>query len=226
MKLLIFLLIILFNSSLYSFPIPKDNKASFDILRKNKVIGSVVSTFTKENESVVINTILDIKIKIFLIPAYKFFQKTEEKWINGEFISITGYTDFEDDREYYIKGNDSDINFIASGMDGEIILDKNILPLNYWNKKILNETKLFDTQKGIVREIKVNRLEDEIIKIKNNKIMSEKYTLDASTNPKDKGPFPTYTLWYDKNEELIKFEFLNWKDNKYITTLRNDWVKN
>ena len=40
-------------------------------------------------------------------------------------------------------------------------------------------------------------------------------------NPKDLGPFPKYTLWY-KNDELIKFEFINWKDNKKVSTIRND----
>ena len=33
-------------------------------------------------------------------------------------------------------------------------------------------------------------------------------------NPKDKGPFPEYTLWY-YNNELIKMEFINPKDKKY-----------
>ena len=50
-------------------------------------------------------------------------------------------------------------------MDGKLILDKNILPLNYWNKEILNKKKVFDTQKGIVREISVKKESDEIIKI-------------------------------------------------------------
>ena len=47
-----------------------------------------------------------------------------ETWKNGEFISIDGFTDFEDDREYKIIGNDEDNFFIASGMDGELKLDK------------------------------------------------------------------------------------------------------
>ena len=64
-------------------------------------------------------------------------------------------------------------------MDGELILNKDILPLNYLNKEILNEKKLFDTQKGIVREIVVKRLKDEIINIKEIQILTEKFTLDA-----------------------------------------------
>jgi len=108
-------------------------------------------------------------------------------------------------------------------MDGELILDKNILPSNYLNKEILKQKKMFDTQKGIVRKIKVTKLDDEIIEINKKKIMTEKYLLNASTNPKDKGPFPQYTLWYAKNEELLKFKFTNWKDKKDIITQRNNW---
>ena len=216
------LLLLLISANLYAFPIPKDNEVSFDIIRKNKNIGSLITTFKKEDDKLQIRTILDIKVKVFLITVYKFFQDTTETWIEGEFVKIEGYTDFEDEREYYIKGNDLDENFIASGMDGKLTLSNKILPLNYWNKKILEEEEIFDTQKGIVRKITVQKLENEIINMNNKKIETEKYIMNASKNPKDKGPFPQYTLWY-KNDELIKFEFVNPKDNKKIQTIRNDW---
>ena len=45
---------------------------------------------------------------------------------------------------------------------------------------------------------------------------------DASENPKDKAPFPEYTLWYDEKKELIKFQFINPKDKKVVTGIRND----
>ena len=219
------LLLLLISANLYAFPIPKDNEVSFDIIRKNKNIGSLITTFKKEDDKLQIRTILDIKVKVFLITAYKFFQDTTETWIEGEFVKIEGYTNFEDEREYYIEGNDLDENFIASGMDGELTLSNKILPLNYWNKKILEEEEVFDTQKGIVRKITVQKLENDIIKMNNKKIEAEKYILNASKNPKDKGPFPQYTLWY-KDDELIKFEFVNPKDKKVVTGIRNDLENN
>ena len=219
------LLLLLISANLYAFPIPKDNEVSFDIIRKNKNIGSLITTFKKEDDKLQIRTILDIKVKVFLITAYKFFQDTTETWIEGEFVKIKGYTDFEDEREYYIEGNDLDENFIASGMDGELTLSNKILPLNYWNKKILEEEEVFDTQKGIVRKITVQKLENDIIKMNNKKIEAEKYIMNASKNPKDKGPFPQYTLWY-KDDELIKFEFVNPKDKKVVTGIRNDLENN
>ena len=219
------LLLLLISANLYAFPIPKDNEVSFDIIRKNKNIGSLITTFKKEDDKLQIRTILDIKVKVFLITVYKFFQDTTETWIEGEFVKIEGYTNFEDEREYYIEGNDLNENFIASGMDGELTLSSKILPLNYWNKKILEEEEVFDTQKGIVRKITVQKLENDIIKMDNKKIEAEKYILNASKNPKDKGPFPQYTLWY-KDDELIKFEFVNPKDKKVVTGIRKDLENN
>jgi hypothetical protein len=219
------LLLLLISANLYAFPIPKDNEVSFDIIRKNKNIGSLITTFKKEDDKLQIRTILDIKVKVFLITVYKFFQDTTETWIEGEFVKIEGYTNFEDEREYYIEGNDLDENFIASGMDGELTLSNKILPLNYWNKKILKEEEVFDTQKGIVRKITVQKLENDIIKMNNKNIEAEKYIMNASKNPKDKGPFPQYTLWY-KDDELIKFEFVNPKDKKVVTGIRNDLENN
>jgi hypothetical protein len=219
------LLLLLISANLYAFPIPKDNEVSFDIIRKNKNIGSLITTFKKEDDKLQIRTILDIKVKVFLITVYKFFQDTTETWIEGEFVKIEGYTNFEDEREYYIEGNDLDENFIASGMDGELTLSNKILPLNYWNKKILEEEEVFDTQKGIVRKITVQKLENDIIQMNNKNIEAEKYIMNASKNPKDKGPFPQYTLWY-KDDELIKFEFVNPKDKKVVTGIRNDLENN
>ena len=108
-------------------------------------------------------------------------------------------------------------------MDGELKLDKNIVPLNYWNIEMLNENEVFDTQKGIVRTIEVKQLEDEKIKINDVEILANKYVFNASKNPKDKGPFPEYKLWYFE-KELMKMEFKNPNDKKnIITIIRNDW---
>ena len=223
MKYLIITTILFLSFSINGFPIPKGNKATFDVIRKNKVIGTIETIFTKKDELLIINTNVDVDVKIFFFPAYKFTQTTKETWLKDEFIEVEGHTNFEDEREYFITGKDTENNFIANGMDGELILDKNILPSNYLNKEILKQKKMFDTQKGIVRDIRVTKLDDETIEINNKKIITEKYLLDASGNPKDKGPFPQYTLWYAKNGELLKFNFTNWKDKKVVTTQRSNW---
>lgn len=223
-SIIIVLLSLSFSSYGEIFPIPSDKEVSFDVIRKNKIIGNLTSKFIINNDTLILHSVLDINIKILFIPAYKFFQEAKETWKNDEFIAIDGFTDFEDDREYKIDGIDKNGLFIASGMDGKLELDEDIIPLNYWNKKMLNEDNVFDTQKGIVRKIKVEKLNDEEIKINKQKLLAEKFIFNASKNPKDKGPFPTYTLWY-YNDELLKMEFINPNDKKknIISIVRNDW---
>ena len=223
MKIITVLLIFFLSFTVHSFPLPKENKATYDVIRKNKVIGSIETTFNNQDSILEITTVVDIEVKVLFVTAYKFYQTSKETWVDNEFIKIEGFADFEDEREYSIKGEDVDNIFLAFGMDGELKLDKTILPLNYWNKEILKQKKIFDTQKGIVREIQVTKLKDEEIKINDKKILAEKYILNATTHPKDKGPFPEYTLWYAKNEELLKFRFINWKDKKEVITIRNNW---
>ena len=206
-----------------AIPFPKDNKATFDIIRKNKIIGTAETIFIQNKEYLEISTIVNIEVKLLFLSAYKFNQISKEIWLDNEFISFSGETDFEDDRKYIINGKDNGNNFVASGMDGELILNKSILPLNYWNKSILTEETVFDMQKGIERKIKVKKLHNEIIEIGKFKIETEKYLFNASTNAKDLGPFPEYTLWYANNGELVKFKFTNWKDKKDVITQRNDW---
>ena len=221
--LVIFLIFFSFGLSSQPFPIPKDGEVSFDVIRKKKIIGSLNTKFIEKDNELIMHSVLDIDVKVLFFPAYKFFQETKETWVDGEFVAINGFTDFEDDREYKILGKDSVDFFIASGMDGELKLDKNIVPLNYWNMDMLNKEEVFDTQKGIVRKINVKKLKDEKIKLYNKEIEAAKFSFNASKNPKDKGPFPEYTLWYHNNE-LIKMEFRNPKDKKnVIKVIRNEW---
>ncbi len=221
----LFIILAFFTISLKAqvFPVPDDNEVSFDVIRKNKIIGNLTTKFISQEEDLILHSVLDINVKVLFIPAYKFFQETKETWRNGNFISIDGFTDFEDDREYKIDGMDENGFFVATGMDGLLKLDENIVPLNYWNKKMLNEKEVFDTQKGIVRKINVEKLNKEKIKINKTNIETEKFVFNASVNPKDKGPFPEYTLWYYE-DELIKMEFKNPNDKKNtVTIIRNDW---
>ena len=170
-----------------------------------------------------VETNIDIEVKVLFISAYTFTHQSTETWINGNFTKIVAHSDFEDEREYFIKGQDNNDSFLASGMDGKLELDKNILPSNFWNIDVLKQKEIFDTQKGVVRTIDVEDLGYEKIKVNKKNIKCNKFILNASSNPKDKGPFPEYTLWYDENDELMKFQFKDeGRGKKIITIIRSN----
>ncbi len=223
LKITIFFIATLFCFNIYSFPIPKNGEVKFDVIRKNKVIGSHEITFTKNNEILLVKTNVDIEVKILFVSAYEFAHQSTETWINGDFTEIVAHTDFEDEREYFIKGQDNNDSFLAFGMNGKLNLDKNILPSNFWNIDVLNQKEIFDTQKGIVRTIDVEDLGYEEIKVNKKNVKCNKFIFNASSNSKDKGPFPEYTLWYDENDELMKFQFKDeGRGKKIITIIRSN----
>ena len=223
LRIIILLIITLSCFEIYSFPIPKNGEVKFDVIRKNKVIGSHEITFAENNDVLLVETNIDIEVKVLFLSAYTFTHQSTETWINGNFTKIVAHSDFEDEREYFIKGQDNNDSFLASGMDGKLELDKNILPSNFWNIDVLKQKEIFDTQKGVVRTIEVEDLGYEKIKVKEKNIKCNKFTFNASSNPKDKGPFPEYTLWYDENDELMKFKFKDkGRGNKVITIIRSN----
>ena len=217
------LLILLINFSTQAFPIPENKKATFDIFRKNKVIGTYEIIFSENNGNLSIETNIDIEVKLLFISVYKFSHQSKEIWKDGSFIRIDAHSNFEDEREYFIEGEIKDDFLFATGMDGELKLDKNLIPSNYWNQDVMYQDEIFDTQKGIMRNIEVQDLGYEEIKVNEDSIKCNKYIFNASSNPKDKGPFPEYTLWYAENNELVKFQFKDKnRDNKIITIIRSN----
>ena len=217
---ILFFIIFLINHSVHAFSIPENKKATYDIWRKNKVIGTHEILFSENNGILSIETKIDIEVKILFVTAYTFFHQSKEIWKNRKFVSIDGYSDFEDEREYFVKGEVRDGFLFASGMDGEIKLDKNLIPSNFWNIDVMYQSKIFDTQKGIVRKLNVKNVGEEIIIINNIEIQCTKFILNANKHPKDKELFPEYTLWYSKDKELMKFKFRSTKDNKIIKIIR------
>jgi len=105
-------------------------------------------------------------------------------------------------------------------MDGELELDKNLIPSNFWNIDVMYQDEIFDTQKGIVRKLDVKKVGKELITINNKKINCTKFILNATRHPKDKELFPEYTLWYSEDKELIKFKFIGTKKNKLVELIR------
>ncbi len=216
--LLLFVCLISFSAN--SLPIPKNNKAIYDIWRQNKIIGEHEILFSENDDFLNIETNIDIEVKIFFLTAYTFFHTSKEVWKNGKFMKIDGYSDFEDEREYFIKGEVRDGFLFASGMDGELKLDKNLIPSNFWNIDVMYQNEIFDTQKGIVRKLDVKKAGKELITINNKKINCTKFILNATRHPKDKDLFPEYTLWYSEDKELMRFNFVGTIKGKMVELIR------
>ena len=58
-SIILFLFFLLINFSVQSFPIPKNKKAVFDVIRKNNIIGKHEILFSESNGNLIIETNID-----------------------------------------------------------------------------------------------------------------------------------------------------------------------
>ena len=66
MKYIFIICLSLISFSVFSqpFPIPDDKEVSFDVVRKNKIIGNLTTKFIEDKENLVLHSVLDINVKI------------------------------------------------------------------------------------------------------------------------------------------------------------------
>ena len=62
MKYIFIICLSVFSLSVFSqpFPIPEDNEVSYDVIRKKKNIGSLISKFEENEDSIVILSLIHI----------------------------------------------------------------------------------------------------------------------------------------------------------------------
>ena len=224
MKILLTLLLFLVSEQAFSdnFFIPKNNEIIFDIVRKNNVIGTHSIIFNKKE----INTLnvkinVDIKVKIGFLTIYKYKHDNNEVWINNELFSISTESINNKNKRYFVEGKQNDNKFEFIGVDGKKNWERNVIPISYWNKNITKRNIFLDTQKGIMRELKVRSLNNDKIKFGEKTIEAKCYELTVITSHKtDQKPFPTIYVWYTEQGELMKIKFDSPEDNSIIDYIR------
>ena len=113
------LFIFLISFSAHAFPIPKNNKATYDIWRKNKIIGTHEILFSENDDILIVETNIDIEVRILFITVYEFSHQSKEIWKDGSFVRIDAHSDFEDEREYFIEGEIKDDFLFDTLLDKE-----------------------------------------------------------------------------------------------------------
>ena len=217
-KILIIILIILINTSAFAeLFIPKGNEYLFEILRKNKIIGHHSFIFEKEEGTIKVKIDVNIQIKFGFITLYRYQHSSIEKWGDGELISIVTYTTTNSKKEYSLRGKQKNSFFEFNGVDGIKNTDKKVIPIDYWNKEIINKKEFLDSQKGIIRKIEIKEINEEKILFNNIEFIAKQYEINVKTkHPTDEKELSVIYVWYTHEGELLRLRFKSPEDKSII----------
>ncbi|MBH71977.1 MAG: hypothetical protein CMI97_05840 [Pelagibacteraceae bacterium] len=202
-KYLIFIFFLFFSNDIIAFSYKPIHE--FEIYRNNKKIGFHKLSFKNIEDKIVVNTQIEMIVKLGIIPVFTYFYKGEELWVNNNFIRAKTIT----------KKNNKNFKFEAERKNkkmeiksrGKVFFeDSDSLITSYWNQNWMKKKVLIDSQHGKKRLINVEKKNYEKVKTVNGDVFAQRFKV-TGTQDKPNGKKIDYDIWYDEEGRWVKIIF-------------------
>tara|TARA_B100000579_G_C22785268_1_gene831554 strand:+ start:327 stop:1004 length:678 start_codon:yes stop_codon:yes gene_type:complete len=220
MKYLLIIIFLLLGNQVFSkeMYVPESGEIVFEIIRKNKTIGTHTISFIENDKDLKVDIEVNINVKLGFLTIYKYRHNNTEYWKEGELIKISTNSLTNSKKKYFVEGQKNNDFFEYEGVDNRKRTGLNVIPISYWNYEILDRKVFLDSQKGILREFDLKEMELENIFFNEKNFNAKKYMMKVKTiHSSDEKPFPNLYLWYTNKGELMKLEFDSPEDKSIIT---------
>ena len=166
---------------------------AFDAILNDKVIGQ--HTFQVGSTKTLSKTNFHIE---FLFMDIYYQHRSEEAWSKGCLQSIKSSTN-DDGERFEVEGKieGGHLSLVSNSIPNK--LTGCVMTFAYWDKNILKQKHLLNSQNGEYLEVDIRPLAKETIEVRGESTPTQRYELKAT---KDGIERLTIQLWYDKN--------LNW----------------
>lgn len=132
-------------------------------------------------------------VKLLFINAYDYQHQAIENWQNNCLSQLQSNT-VENKVTTKVSGQLRDQGFVVESGKESRTLPPCAMTFAYWNKKILEQTKLLNPQNAEWLDTKINKIGTEILDVKGKKLETTHYKLNASLEGK---PKLNIDLWYE-----------------------------
>mgnify|MGYP001499907227 FL=1 len=220
MKYLLIIIFLLLGNQVFSkeMYVPESGEIVFEIIRKNKTIGTHTISFIENDKDLKVDIEVNINVKLGFLTIYKYRHNNTEYWKEGELIKISTNSLTNSKKKYFVEGQKNNDFFEYEGVDNTKRTGLDVIPISYWNYEILDRKVFLDSQKGILREFDLKEMELENIFFNEKNFNEKKYMMKVKTiHSSDEKPFPNLYLWYTNKGELMKLEFDSPEDKSIIT---------
>lgn len=146
-----------------------------------------------------LHTEADFEVKLWFIKAYSYQHRNRERWEGDCLQRIDASTD-DNGELYSVQGEREADGFVVQTGDGQQRLPACIMSFAYWNPKILEASRLLNTQTGEYLAVQVEHEADERLEVAGREVPTRRYRLQARDM--------TIWLWYDEQERWVALRSL------------------
>ena len=137
-------------------------------------IGTHVLNFSCDGDMLVVETDVDVKVKILFITAYERRARYREVWQDDRLIAYEATTDDNGDLYETTAKIDGD-EMIVDGVDAAVRVPLDTVSSHPWNVKAVERPLIFGQRDGRLRKVEVEPAGWETLKIAGQKRDARKY---------------------------------------------------
>ena len=177
--------------------VPKDGVLEFDIVRNGEAIGTHTYRFDCSGDRTEVRIKTDINFRLFFIPVYRFEHESKEIWQDGKLNSLESNTNENGTPVKLLVHRDED-SLMVYGEDGNLHVDREIIPASLWNRLVLDRSQTLTTISGNVKKFEVEYVGETELEVRGQKVMTQHFRLTGEFERE---------LWYDKDDVLVGVRF-------------------
>ena len=149
--------------------VPKDGLLAFDIVRNGEAIGTHTYHFDRSGDRTEVRIKTDINFRLFFIPVYRFEHESTEVWQDGKLASLESSTN-ENGTPVKLQVHRDEDSLMVYGEDGNLHVDREIIPASLWNHLVLNRSQTLTTISGNVKKFEVEYVGETELEVQGKKI--------------------------------------------------------
>jgi hypothetical protein len=190
------ILVLLFLSE-GTFAVPSPETLKFAIMREGQQIGTVTMNIEHNGTDTVVDSAVNVEVKVLGITAYRYENKANERWSDGHLTALTSQTD-DNGKKHKVTLALRDKKLVGDADGKSLSLAPDTFPGSIWNPKLISQTVIMNTADGTLKKISVDDRGMENMTVQGRQIKAHHYAM--------KGQWQQ-DLWYDDAQHLVGLEF-------------------
>lgn len=165
-------------------------------LWNGKQIGEHAVAFQRDGDDLIVDTHIDIKVKVLFFNVFRLKHDAREIWRAGRLVSVTSMTN-RDGTRVQVSGNAVADGFLITGQNGPFLAAAHLLTTNsLWDSRIVDEVGLIDVQYGGEVGLVSRPLGDEVVETPQGPVLANRYQI---ITPQYAG-----SVFYDEEQHWVK----------------------
>jgi hypothetical protein len=168
----------------------------FRALWRGSSIGEHRVAFRMDGGRLVVDTHIDIAVRVFFFTVFRLRHDAQEIWQSGRLVSVTSKTD-RDGKHLQVSGNAVGNGFRIVGDGGPFLATAHLLTSNsLWDSRIVHERRLIDVQYGGEIGLVAKLLGDEQVATPQGQVRASRYQMIT--------PHYAGSVFYDGDQRWVK----------------------